>query len=164
MAVLNILKFGNPVLTETAKKIEKIDESLKNLIDNMTETMYAAPGVGLAAVQVGILKQMFVYDIGDGPEVVINPEIVKTEGETIEEEEGCLSVPEVRVPVKRFEKIELTGLDKNGKKIRVKAEGLLARAFQHEIDHLNGKLILDRTSKDERRKALHKLNELAGII
>lgn len=163
MAVLNILKFGNPILKEKAKDVNGLDSEIKNLIDNMSETMYAAPGVGLAAVQVGVLKKVFVYDVGDGLEVMINPRIVATEGE-VEEEEGCLSLPEIRVPVKRFEKVELAGLDKFGKEVNIKAEGLLAIAFQHEMDHLNGNLILDKISAAKRRKAIQEYNELSGII
>lgn len=162
MALMPILKFGNPTLRLPSRTVQPHEEGLDVLIKNMAETMYDAPGVGLAAVQVGVLKRVVTYDIGEGLNVLLNPEIISFEGEE-EEEEGCLSVPEIRVQVKRHEKIAIKGLDENGDEVQFEAQGFAARALQHEVDHTNGVTILDKASREERKRALKELNHLTGI-
>jgi peptide deformylase len=147
--VREIVQDGHPTLRRVAKKVElkEIDDPLfQQLIDDMFETMYAAPGVGLAAPQVGVSKRLFVVDVHDDehePAVVINPKIVLAEDEE-EMSEGCLSVVGMVGDIVRFKKVAVTGLDRNGEKIRIEGEGLLAQCMQHEIDHLNGVLYVDK--------------------
>ena len=139
-----ILVVGNPVLHQKAKKVSQIDRGLQRLIDDMIETMKAAPGVGLAAPQVGIPLRLAVIDVDDKITVIVNPEIVKRTGEA-ELDEGCLSVPGFWGRVDRAEKVSVKALDRNGKELRIRdAEGLFAQALQHEIDHLDGHLYIDR--------------------
>lgn len=154
MSVLEIVKYPDPVLLKKAEPVSEIDGALQKRIDDMIETLYAAPGLGLAAPQVGDSHRFFVYDLSvqdeppvdrKGPLVVINPEIVAMEGEEISEE-GCLSIPGYLEKVKRALRVELKGLDREGKEIRLEGEGLLARLFQHEVDHINGMLMVDRFS------------------
>ena len=137
MALRNIVKFGDPILNKTSRKIEKFDDRLAILIDDMLETMYQANGVGLAAVQVGMLKRVVVIDIGDGPMELVNPEITMREGEQ-RESEGCLSLPGKYGVTVRPMKVQVKAQDRNGKWQVLKGEGLKARAFCHEIDHLDG--------------------------
>lgn len=158
MGILRIRIFGDPVLKEKANKVSSIDDDLLRLIKNMEETMRICEGVGLAATQVGILKRLFVYDIGEGLNVCINPEIISKEEEEVEEEEGCLSVPEVKVPIKRFKTVKIRAMNEKGDEIEITGEDLLARVFQHEIDHLNGILCIDRTDGKCRRKAIRDFN------
>ena len=147
--VREIVQDGHPTLRRVAKKVElkEIDDPLfQQLIDDMFETMYAAPGVGLAAPQVGVSKRLFVVDVHDDehePAVVINPKIVLAEDEE-EMSEGCLSVVGMVGDIVRFKKVAVTGLDRDGEKIRIEGEGLLAQCMQHEIDHLNGVLYVDK--------------------
>ena len=149
MAILDILTYPAPELKKISKPVDKVDESIINLIDNMFETMYAAPGIGLAAPQVGELKRIIVLDIGerDGgqgtPLAIINPEIVSSAGETTFEE-GCLSVPEFTADVVRAKEVKIKGMNRKGESIEIDADGLLAIALQHEIDHLDGILFVDR--------------------
>jgi peptide deformylase len=148
MAILPIVKFGSEVLERRAKEITDFPEGLENIAHDMIETMYAAPGVGLAAPQVGLDIRLMVIDItvGEDPEQVIvmaNPEIIATEGEQ-HEEEGCLSVPGYSGVVSRPAWVKVRGGDLKGKEVIQEGEGLLARAFCHEIDHLDGKLFLER--------------------
>ena len=148
MALLPIREFPDAVLRRKAAPVIAIDEALQRLIDDMIETMYAAPGVGLAAPQVGVSLQVFVVDVSGGKEpgalmTFINPEIVHTEGQA-REEEGCLSVPGVYGPTPRAARVILRGTNRAGERIEVAGEGLLARAFQHEMDHLQGLLFFDR--------------------
>jgi peptide deformylase len=159
MSLLPVRKFGDPVLREKTHEVGKIDKAIKELVKTMEETMHEASGVGLAATQIGVLKKVFVYDAGEGTKVIINPRIVSRDGE-IEDEEGCISVPGVRVKVKRAEKVKIEGQDLEGNPVELEAEGLLARIFQHEMDHLEGKIILDRCSRGERRKALQQIEEM----
>lgn len=154
-----IEKIGNPVLREKAKYVSPSDSSLKQIISEMKETMKDVKGLGLASNQVGILKRVFTYDIGEGSEVMINPRIVWESEEKNEDIEGCLSVPGVEVTVRRPSKIKVEGLGTDGKKKTIEAEGLLARVMQHEIDHLNGMLIIDRTTDEQRREAMKKMLE-----
>lgn len=136
------------VLRKKSKIVEKIDKRTEILIDDMIETMYHADGVGLAAPQVGILKRIIVVDIGEGVHVLINPEITIEAGEATDYE-GCLSVPGVKGQVTRPAEITVEGLNRDGKKIRMKASGLLARAICHEIDHLEGILFVDKTIPED---------------
>jgi len=146
-----IITDGHPTLRKVAKKVdpaEIADPIFQQLIDDMFETMYAAPGIGLAAPQVNVSKRLFTVDLQDdvpehGPLVVINPKFTLTEGE-IEATEGCLSVPGMVGEMSRFERVVCHGLDRHGKKIELTAEGWFARCLQHEMDHLDGKLFIDR--------------------
>jgi peptide deformylase len=151
MMKLDILTFPNKFLQQPTKPVTEIDEMLQNLINDMAETMYEAPGVGLAAIQVGSDRSILVYDELPGEikrqyGVIINPQIIETDGQVISENEGCLSVPEFRSDVKRAERIHVEGVDREGKPIRLEAKGFLAIVLQHEIDHLNGTLFIDRIS------------------
>ncbi|KUO52439.1 MAG: peptide deformylase [Desulfitibacter sp. BRH_c19] len=142
MAIYQIVKVGDNILREKAKPVPKINSSIIKLLDNMKDTMDDALGVGLAAPQVGVSKRVIVIDIGEGLIEFINPEITSSEG-IKKEVEGCLSVPGVKGEVSRAERVIVTGLNRNGDQIEIKAEGLLARALQHEIDHLEGVLFID---------------------
>ena len=144
MAVLPIVKIGDPILETRAQEVPRITKKITKLVEDMIETMYEANGAGLAAPQVGVNKRIIVVDLGEGPVCLINPVVQSAQGEEIDVE-GCLSIPERWVYVKRAAEIEVTGLNEKGKPVRVKAEGFLARALQHEIDHLDGILILDRS-------------------
>jgi peptide deformylase len=163
MAVLEILKYPNPLLKKRSKEVDGIDDGVKRLIRDMTETMYQANGIGLAACQVGILRRAIVVDVSPidpqhGLFALINPEIVSEEGE-IEYEEGCLSVPDCLEKVKRREKIQVRGISPEGTEVEVSGEGILAISLQHEIDHLNGILILDRLSRLKREIYRNKLKK-----
>ena len=148
MAIRNIREYGDEILTKKAKEVEVIDEKIQTLIDDMQETMHKYNGVGLAAPQVGILKQIITIDITvEGGEeeiyVLINPKIEKTKGEQIVEE-GCLSFPNQFAKIKRPKEIVVTALDRNGRKVKIIGKDLLAQALAHEIDHLNGELFIDK--------------------
>jgi len=150
MAVLEILKYPHRLLKKRSQEIEKIDENTRRLIQDMTETMYDASGVGLAACQVGVNRRIIVLDVSPmDPEqdffALINPEIIAAE-EEIDHEEGCLSVPDCQETIKRKQKVRVRGMSLEGKEIELEAQGILAIALQHEVDHLNGVLILDRMS------------------
>ena len=156
------------ILRKKCLKVENIDETLVTLADDMIETMYAASGLGLAANQVGVTSDLFVIDVGiekekRDPVIIINPVITASEEEVIAEE-GCLSIPEVFAQVKRSQHVEVKGYDLKGNELRYEAEGFLARAFQHEMDHLNGVLFWDNLSKVKRdilqRKFKKKLKEI----
>jgi peptide deformylase len=154
MAVLEILKYPHPILKKSSQAVSQIDEEVKKLIQDMKETMYGAGGVGLAACQVGVLRRVIVLDVSSmDPQhsflALINPEIISEEGE-IDHEEGCLSIPDCLEKVKRKEKVCVKGLFPQGMEIEIKADGILAFALQHEIDHINGVLILDRVSRLKR--------------
>lgn len=141
---LEIKKYPDPVLKRKAEKVDKITPKIKELIFNMKETLHQAQGVGLAAPQIGILERIIVVQTESGPQTFINPEITRKSRETETGEEGCLCLPGSYLKIKRAKKVEITALDINSNKIELKAEGLLARIFQHEIDHLDGVLILDK--------------------
>lgn len=144
MALLKVRTLGDPVLRSKAKKVEEVNEKTNQLIDNMFETMYAEDGVGLAAPQVGMLKRIAVVDIQeDNPIVLINPEIIEEEGKAIMEE-GCLSIPNRTGDVIRSRKIKVRSLDREGNQVEFEAEGFEARAIQHEMDHLDGVLFIDK--------------------
>lgn len=143
MAVLDIKKQGDPVLRQKAKAVAQVDARIRRLLDDMVETMYSARGIGLAAPQVGISQRVIVVDIGDGPIRMVNPKIVRVGEEEEEATEGCLSIPGIIGEVWRAYDISVRGFDENGKPVKIDAEGLLARVFQHEIDHLDGRLFID---------------------
>lgn len=146
--IREIIKDGDEVLRKKCRKVEKFDEKLHALLDDMYETMQEANGVGLAAPQVGILRRAVVIDVGDGKIELINPEIIKTSGEQ-DGQEGCLSCPGVWGDVVRPMKVTVKAQDRYGKEFKIKGQELLARAFCHEIDHLDGILFLDKIKKEE---------------
>ena len=155
MTTLKIVTYPDKFLQKPTKPVDNIDGDLQKAIDDMAQTMYAAPGIGLAAIQVGIDKSFIIYDISarEGSrllEVLINPKIIDVQGSTLSENEGCLSVPDFRADVKRHAAVLVEGFDRHGKPLRFEAEGLLAIMLQHEIDHLQGKLFIDRISKLKR--------------
>jgi peptide deformylase len=163
MAILEILKYPHPSLKKRCKKVGEVNEEVRELVQNMAETMYEANGIGLAASQVGVPLQVIVLDVSpidpqQGLFAMVNPEIISEEGE-IDHEEGCLSVPDCIQKVKRKERVLVRGLSPEGKAMEVQGEGILGFALQHEIDHLNGILILDQMSGLKReiyRKKLKK--------
>ncbi|MDO8588827.1 MAG: peptide deformylase [Armatimonadota bacterium] len=142
-----IVLYGDAILTTTTKHVDPSEPGLKELVDHMIEVMRQAPGVGLAANQIGVDKHIFVYDVGEGPAALLNPKIIKRRGSQTGTE-GCLSVPGLQGEVRRASSVVAEGLDIDGNKVRIQAEGLLARVFQHEIDHLNGHLFIDRADPD----------------
>jgi peptide deformylase len=151
MTIREILTYPNKFLRQPTKPVTDIDGTIQEIIDDMAETMYEAPGAGLAAIQIGSDKRIMVYDGLPGEvkrslQVLINPKIVASEGEILSENEGCLSVPDFRADVKRASSLLVEGIDREGKPIQIKAEGYLAVVFQHEIDHLNGTLFIDHIS------------------
>ncbi|OGP15563.1 MAG: peptide deformylase [Deltaproteobacteria bacterium GWA2_55_10] len=166
--ILEILKFPDPFLKTKAVPVEKVDDGIKKIIDDMTETMYKAKGIGLASVQVGVDKRVIVLDVpgdGDGERVqgrnliaLVNPEIVSSEGQTIYEE-GCLSVPGITADVERFSRLKVRALDREGRPFEVSAEGLFAIALQHEIDHIDGVLFIDRLSRLKREMIKRKIKK-----
>jgi len=163
MAILEILKYPHPVLKKCCEPIGEIDEEVKKLIDDMKETMYGARGVGLAACQVGVSRKVIVLDVSPmDPQhsflALINPEIISEEGE-VDNEEGCLSVPDYLEKVKRKEKVCVRGMSPDGMEVEIKGDGILAFALQHEIDHINGILILDRVSRLKREIYRNKLKK-----
>ncbi|HUP50091.1 MAG TPA: peptide deformylase [Thermoanaerobaculia bacterium] len=165
MPVLPIVKYGDDVLRRATAAVTEFDDSLHQLIDDMVETMYAAPGVGLAANQVGVSKRLMVIDLSTGKRpgelhVCINPEIVEAEGE-LTEEEGCLSIPDFAEVVTRPQRARLRYLDRNGEERDMWGEGLMARAICHELDHLNGTLYVDHLRGFKRDRILKKIQKLA---
>lgn len=143
MAIRNIVKHGDPVLRKTSRTVLNFDERLATLIDDMKDTMYDADGVGLAAPQVGILRRVCVIDIGEGPLELVNPVIIESEGEQ-QESEGCLSLPGNYKTTSRPAKVKVRAQNRNGETFIYEGEGLLARAFCHELDHLDGILFIDK--------------------
>jgi len=151
MAKLQIITYPDKILSRPAEPVSDINSEVHKIITDMASTMYDAPGLGLAAVQIGCNKRLLVYDVAQKEnkrslEVMINPKIISSEGTTISENEGCLSVPDFRSDVKRAAIVLVEGFNQEGKPLRVEAEGLLAVVLQHEIDHLNGTLFIDRIS------------------
>ena len=161
MALLDILIYPDSRLHNKAKPVAQVDSRIQKLIDDMSETMYTAPGIGLAAPQVNVPERIIVVDISDKKDsllAMVNPEIISSEGED-EHEEGCLSVPGVYAPVKRYKKIRVQALDKDGNSFELDAEGLLGVCIQHEIDHLDGKVFVDYLShlkQDRIKKKMQK--------
>jgi len=149
MALLNILRFPDPRLHKVAKPVQTVDDRIRTLVRDMAQTMYDAPGIGLAATQVDVHERVIVIDLSDEQnnlKVFINPEIVWTSDESQSYEEGCLSVPGVYDEVKRAAEVRVRALDENGQSLEIEADGLLAVCIQHEIDHLNGKVFVERLS------------------
>ncbi len=156
VSVYSIRLFGDPVLRQRAREVEELDGGLARLAEDMIVTMYDAPGVGLAATQVGVDKRLFVYDIGEGPKSVVNPTISEARGEW-EFEEGCLSVPGLHWNIVRPKEVHLTGYDLDGNELSIDADEYLARVFQHELDHLDGVLLLQRLEPEQRKQAMKTL-------
>ena len=155
MGILDIRTYPDKFLRHPTKPVDNIDGALQEIIDNMATTMYQAPGIGLAAIQVGIDQSILVYDVSPGDEarsleVLINPRIISREGQVVSENEGCLSVPDFRADVKRDASVLVEGFDREGNPVRIEAHDLLATVLQHEIDHLNGVLFIDRISSLKR--------------
>jgi peptide deformylase len=166
MALREILTVPNPVLKQVSTPVERVDDDLRRLMDDMLETMYAAPGIGLAAIQVGVPRQVIVMDLArqdDPPEprFFVNPEILWASDETAFYEEGCLSVPEVYDEVDRPARVRLRYLDYNGQEVIEEAEGLFAVCIQHEMDHLKGVLFIDHLSRLKRDRAVARVRKLA---
>jgi peptide deformylase len=151
----DIRVLGDPVLKQVANDVTNIDGRLARTVDEMLASMYAAPGIGLAATQVGINRRFFVYDLGDetGPQTLINPVIKESHGEWVYEE-GCLSIPGISLEIVRPKVVYVTGLDLNGNEVEIEADELLARLFQHEIDHLDGRLMLEQLDDEQRKLAM----------
>ena len=162
MAPYSIRIFGDPVLKQRAAEVTEIDGRLARLAEDMLSTMYDAPGLGLAAPQVGVQKRLFTYDDHEdddaNPRVIVNPVIVETKGESVFEE-GCLSIPGLHFEIVRPEFVTVQGLDLDGNEVVIEADERLSRIFQHEIDHLDGVLMLDRLEPDERKAALKVIRE-----
>jgi peptide deformylase len=167
MAIREILKLPHPLLKKVSKPVEKITPEIISLMDDMLETMYAAPGIGLAAVQIGVPKRLVVIDTArddeapKNPLYFINPELVWSSEELNEHEEGCLSIPEVYDKVKRPAQVRVRFLDRTGAEREMHCEGLLATCIQHEIDHLNGVLFIDRLSRLKRDRVIRKFSKAA---
>lgn len=161
MAKLEILTFPDPRLRNRAEAVARVDQRIRGIVDDMLETMYAAPGIGLAAIQVGIAERIVVIDVSenhDAPVVLINPEILSREG--VEEmDEGCLSVPGYFETVRRAERVRVRALNREGEPFELDADGLLAVCIQHEIDHLEGKLFVDYLSSLKRQRIRRKLEK-----
>jgi peptide deformylase len=164
VASYQIRLFGDPVLTQRSSEVTDIDGKLVKLAEDMVATMHEAHGLGLAAPQVGIQKRMFVYQMGDGdPVTIINPTITDSRGEW-EWEEGCLSIPGLFFPIVRPKEIHLTGWDLAGNEISIEADELEARCFQHELDHLDGRLLLSMLDKDQKKDAMRELRRRAESV
>lgn len=159
MSVLPIRVLGDPVLREVTQPVAEVTDDIRRLIDAMFETMYAASGIGLAAPQVGRTERVCVVDVDGAVYALVNPEVVATEGPKEKAEEGCLSIPDVYGDVERPSHVTVRALDRDGTSFEVTADGLLGRCFQHEIDHLHGRLFIDYLSFLKRRSALAKWEE-----
>jgi peptide deformylase len=164
MAILEIRTYPDKFLKQPTKPLENIDGQTQQMIENMAETMYQAPGVGLAAIQAGFDKSVIVYDVAPRDEkrelhVLINPRILEKEGSVVSENEGCLSVPDFRSDVRRYATILVEGLDRDGNPVRIEADGFLSVVLQHEIDHLNGILFIDRISALKRQLYTRKIKK-----
>jgi len=164
LALAQIRQYGDPALRLKAHDVENFDDDLRRLVDRMTALMRDAQGVGLAATQVGVLRRLFVFQAGEeGPRAIVNPVVVEQGGETAPDEEGCLSLQGVRVPVDRSVHVVLEGKDPNGEDVRLELDDYPARVVQHELDHLDGVLIIDRTDDEHRKEALGILRPRAVI-
>jgi peptide deformylase len=164
MALRDILTVPHPLLKQRSQPVEQVDDELRRLMDDMLETMYAAPGIGLAAIQVGVAKRVIVMDLSregeeKAPRYLVNPEIVWRSDETAPHEEGCLSVPDVYDEVERPARVRLTYLNYHGEKIEEDADGLFAVCIQHEMDHLEGVLFIDHLSRLKRQRAVQKVHK-----
>ncbi|HHI94041.1 MAG TPA: peptide deformylase [Gammaproteobacteria bacterium] len=162
MSILNILQFPDPKLRQKAAPVASVDDRIRTLVDDMFETMYSAPGIGLAAVQVEVLKRVIVIDISEDksqPKCFINPEIIECSGHE-KMDEGCLSVPGIYEPVSRAKDITVRYLDREGKAQELTVDGLLAVCIQHEMDHLDGKLFVDYLSEMKRNRIRKKMEKM----
>lgn len=162
MSVRDVRYLGDPVLREKCREVDAVDDEVRALVDDLLETMYAEDGIGLAAPQIGILMRVFVYDVRDDeiePGVLVNPRIVAAIGKQ-KEVEGCLSIPGLDEVVERSEEVVVEGLDREGEPVRIEATGLLSRCLQHENDHLDGVLFIDRVSPLKRRMLLKKWSKM----
>ncbi|HWJ98927.1 MAG TPA: peptide deformylase, partial [Acidimicrobiales bacterium] len=161
MAPYEIRVIGDPVLKQKAVDVTDIDGKLVRLVDDMVDTMYAAVGLGVAAPQVGVQKRLFVWDLqdGDGPKSIINPEIIESDGEWVYEE-GCLSVPGLSWDIVRPNRVHVVGRDLDGNEVSIEASELEGRMFQHELDHLNGVLLIERLDEDQARAAKRQVRDL----
>jgi peptide deformylase len=163
-ALAQIRQYGDVALRMTARPVEEFDDDLRRLVERMTSLMHDAQGVGLAATQVGVIRRVFVFEPDeDGPRTVVNPVVVDRSNETAADEEGCLSLQGVRVPVERAVSFVLEGKDENGTDVHYDLEGYGARVAQHELDHLDGVLIIDRTDDEHRKEALSVLRPRAVL-
>ena len=153
MSGLNIRQYGDPVLKTRTAEVLEIDGSVVALTESMIDTMYEAPGSGLAANQIGVMRRIFVYDIGEGPRAIINPRIVESDGEWTYDE-GCLSIPGLSWDIVRPNAVHLVGLDLDGNELSIEATELEGRVFQHELDHLDGILLVERLDADQRKEAM----------
>ena len=159
MAPYDIRIIGDPILRRRAADITDVDSTLVRIVDGMVETMYRADGIGLAAPQVGVQKRVFVWDLGDGPRTIVNPQIVESDGEWVYDE-GCLSVPGLTWEILRPKQVHVIGRDLDGNEVSVEADELEARLFLHELDHLDGILLIERLDEATRKAALRTLREL----
>ena len=162
MSAYTIRVFGDPVLNTRAEDVTEIDSKLARLVTDMFTTMYDAPGIGLAAPQVGVRKRLFVYDHGEGPGVVINPEVVESDGEW-SFDEGCLSIPGLSWEIIRPNRVHLVGIDMQGDEVSIEADELFGRLIQHEMDHLDGVLLVERLDEDTRKEALRTLRDMTLV-
>ncbi len=153
---------GDPVLRQEALPIENIDGRVVRMVEDMVPVMYEAEGIGLAAPQVGIQKRLFVYDIGEGPQTLVNPQITESDGEWAFDE-GCLSIPGLSFEIIRPKQVHLVGRDLEGNEVSIEADELLSRLFQHELDHLDGILLLDHLDRDQRKAALSRWREIQSL-
>jgi peptide deformylase len=159
MSPLDIRQYGDPVLKVKTAEITDVDDSLVRLSEAMILAMYNVAGLGLAAPQVGVSKRFFVYDVGEGPATLINPRITESDGEWVYDE-GCLSIPGIYIEIVRPKVVHIEGFDLDGNEVSLEADELLARAFQHELDHLDGVLMFDRLTDEERRAAMKEWRQL----
>ena len=158
MSSYTVRVYGDPVLKQVARPVDQVDGALVRLVDDMVETMYDSEGAGVAATQVGVQKRLFVYDVGDGPQAIVNPSIVETGGEWYHDE-GCLSIPGLRLGIVRPDQVHIRGYDLDGEEVSIEADEFLGRVFQHEVDHLDGVLMVERLDDDARRLALRVLRD-----
>jgi peptide deformylase len=164
LALAQIRQYGDPALRLKANEVAEFDDDLRRLVERMTALMHDAQGVGLAATQVGILRRVFVFEPDDeGPRAIVNPVVAEESDETASDEEGCLSLQGVRVPVERSTRVVLEGKDPTGEDVRFELDEYGSRVVQHELDHLDGVLIIDRTDDEHRKQALAKLRPRAVL-
>jgi peptide deformylase len=164
VAAYQIRQFGDPVLTQRSAEVTELDGTLARLVDDMIETMHDAHGLGLAAPQVGVQKRLFVYQLEDrDPVAIVNPTIAESRGEW-EFDEGCLSIPGLYFPIVRPKEIHLTGWDIDGNEVSIEADEIEARCFQHELDHLDGRLLLTLLDKAQRKEAMRELRRRAEAV
>jgi len=164
LALAQIRQYGDPALRLKAKEVSEFDDDLRRLVERMIGLMHDAQGVGLAATQVGVLRRLFVFEPDeDGPRAIVNPVVVEHADESASDEEGCLSLQGVRVPVERSTRVVLEGKDENGEDVRVELDEYGSRVVQHELDHLDGVLIIDRTDSEHRKEALGTLRPRAVL-